>query len=95
MKFSNDGSYLATAGQDSIVRVWLVLGSPAAIALNDKKNNIDEEDDDDVGVAFEAEKKQASAEVLPGCRLIVRSNPLRLYAGHKSDITDLSWSKVS
>jgi hypothetical protein len=30
MKFSPDGCYLATAGQDSIVRVWVVVGSPAA-----------------------------------------------------------------
>lgn len=28
MKFSNDGKYLATGGQDMVVRVWRVLSSP-------------------------------------------------------------------
>ena len=91
MKFSHDGSYLATAGQDSTVFVWLVIGSPAELSARGAgdatpTNTIDGIDPD----AFAASKSSVNF----GCRKILHSTPLRIYAGHKSDVTDLSWSKV-
>ncbi len=36
VSFSHDGCYIATGGQDSIVRVWAVTGSPSAAEMDQK-----------------------------------------------------------
>ena len=99
MKFSADGSYLATGGQDSMVRVWLVLGSPAEIALKNKGRSKTGEDDSKENDLLDMIDQQAFMssqkydKLPPGLRAIVNPVPLRLYSGHKNDVTDLSWSK--
>lgn len=99
-KFSMDGNYLVTAGEDKIVRVWQVLNSPEGreIFNNDdvsqNKYNDDNSSDDETFEAYKRKvynhhrraKKEAYAPVF-------KSKPIREYSGHESDVLDVSWSK--
>lgn len=78
MGFSNDGRYLAAAGQDKKVRVWAVISS------TDERNSLELErgdaQDDDEPPVLKAP--------------VFRAKPIQVYEGHTGSILDLSWSKV-
>lgn len=78
MVFSNDGRYLAAAGQDKKVRVWAVISS-----IDDRNTaeleGRDAQDDD--------EPPRLKAPVF-------KTKPIQVYEGHTGSILDLSWSKV-
>ncbi|KTW32583.1 uncharacterized protein T551_00068 [Pneumocystis jirovecii RU7] len=78
MKFSRDGKYLATGGQDTILRVWMVIGAHNSNTNVDKKVNNDNENSSAYG-------KITAPVFFP--------DPIHEYVGHKSDVLDLSWSK--
>lgn len=82
MKFSKDGQYLATGGQDKIVRVWAVISSPADRSAHE----VDEEAIAGASVS-ERDNVKLTAPVF-------RSQPIKMYAGHTADVLDMSWSKV-
>lgn len=77
-EFSKDGRYLAAGGQDRIVRVWAVLGTPEERTSHEK----DESDPNASGGAT-----HLSAPVF-------QQKPHREYQGHTATVLDLSWSKV-
>ena len=76
--FSNDGKYLAAAGQDGKVRVWAVITSP-----EDRQESETEED----GSQDSDEPPQLKAPVF-------KAKPVQVYEGHTGSVLDLSWSKV-
>ena len=80
MKWSDDGSFLATGGQDSIVRVWLVKNSPACTEIATPEQ------------LLELELKAKKHSKTPSTDIIY-TTPFRLYSGHKADVIDLAWSK--
>lgn len=86
MKFSKDGRYLATGGQDKIVWVWQVISTKEERAVHEKE-------EDTAGFGSGGIYSNGR-----GVRLnapVFRSEPVHEYSGHTADVLDLSWSKVS
>lgn len=108
MKFSLDGQYLASAGQDGIVRVWKVIederidrfdiaNDPSSLYF--KMNPFSK-----IGSQVVDKEKQSSAKKLGGssdsaCVIFppkifrLTEKPLHEFRGHSGDVLDLSWSK--
>lgn len=109
MKFSLDGRYLATGGEDGIVCVWKVvedeISSELDILANDpsciyfKMNNFSclaplDADKEKLG---KTEKYRRSSDstcvILPPKIFRILERPLHEFHGHSGDILDISWSK--
>lgn len=80
MAWSHDGSFLATGGQDSIVRLWLVKNSAEAKKLSPEQ----------VSDLNGDGKSELPAEL---GRNVIFNKPYRMYSGHKADVIDLAWSR--
>ena len=104
ISWSEEGDFLATGGQDSIVRIWLVKNSKQAEKLCTKEqlDQLEHDDDNDHHhktdldeVLLSSTKKKYSSPFgnNKSRRKIIYNKPFRLYSGHKADIIDLAWSK--
>jgi WD40 repeat protein len=89
MKFSPNGHYLASGGQDMKVMVWAVGKLPT-----DTNNDTDHEDwppeDDDLD---DDQKATSSNSGGLGIDQFVCPDPYRIFEGHSGDVIDISWSK--
>ncbi|KAK9071670.1 hypothetical protein SSX86_008099 [Deinandra increscens subsp. villosa] len=108
MKFSQDGRYLATSGEDGVVRVWEVVE-------DDRSNDIDVPDIDPSCIYFTvnhlselapltAEKQKLSmlkslrktsdsaCVIVPPKVFRILEKPVHEFHGHKGEVLDLSWS---
>ncbi|KAK9369665.1 WD40-repeat-containing domain protein [Lipomyces kononenkoae] len=102
IKFSEDGKYLATGGEDRIVRVWSVISTP------EEREHYEAEEEE------QQQRQQQQDSVAPDSASmhshhrprantrsrkqklnapVFRSNPLREFVGHNGDVLDLSWSR--
>lgn len=109
MKFSLDGQYLASAGEDKILRVWQVVAG-------ERSNDFDIPELDPsclyftvshlsqlTPVATEKERihkltgirkaADSACVILPPKVFRIQENPLHVFHGHCAEILDLSWSK--
>ncbi|KAI3704832.1 hypothetical protein L1987_75061 [Smallanthus sonchifolius] len=108
MKFSQNGRYLATSGEDGVVRIWEVVE-------DDRSNDIDIPDIDPSCIYFTvnhlselaplmAEKQKLSmlkslkktpdsaCVIVPPKVFRIREKPVQEFHGHKGEVLDLSWS---
>jgi len=79
LKFNMEGKFLATGGQDAIIRVWTVVGSSRDRARWKHKAN--------------TTNNPEEHPLRPPKGAIINPIPFREYAGHTSDVIDLDWSK--
>ncbi|KAF8404397.1 hypothetical protein HHK36_009282 [Tetracentron sinense] len=91
MKFSPDGQYLATGGEDGVVRIWRVTSADASC------ENLTAEDTPNSGKnvkdILRRKNSNHASVVFPKKVFKIEESPLQECPGHTSDILDLSWSK--
>lgn len=100
MKFSSCGRLLATAGQDKVLRVWVVRDAYQFFQDMRTKYNaekvsptpsteslVSHHSSEDPNAIIEAAKSEE------GKRSIFMPKPFCKYTGHTSDLLDVSWSK--
>lgn len=105
MKFSKNGKYVATAGQEGVIRVWEVIlqrGKPQTNPTDSPStapNNGQQHQNGTEGVPHDGgvpERPQDTSTLYEGycsdCP-VLSSKPYRVYQGHKQDVLELCWSK--
>ena len=104
MKFSKNGKYVATAGQDGVIRVWEVIlqrGQPRAQDSAESPTSAQaQHHDSSNGNVFNGdsalpERQPDSSTMYEGYSSdcpVLRGQPYRVYQGHKQDVLELCWS---
>lgn len=84
IEFNNNGTFLASAGEDTIIKIWDIDTTLADSAVN---------------VAKGLSASGATESVIPGARVhssfvyIRKGTSLVAFSGHTSDVTALGWSQ--
>lgn len=91
MKFSPDGQYLASGGEDGVVRIWRVTSVDASsksfIDVGDFGSNVKEDK-----AKFGKKKSIHVPIVIPDKVFQIEESPLQEFHGHLSDVLDIAWS---
>ncbi|MCL7039239.1 hypothetical protein MKW94_023654 [Papaver nudicaule] len=88
MKFSPDGQFLASGGEDGVVRIWRVTST---IALEGGSKFVDRVKDTK---HFLGRKNSNPASVvIPKKVFKIEESPVQEFRGHTSDVLDICWSK--
>ncbi|KAL0332695.1 UNVERIFIED_CONTAM: WD repeat-containing protein 44 [Sesamum calycinum] len=89
MKFSPDGQYLASGGEDGVVCIWRVT-TVDAICKDDKCSF----GSPDVESKSSPQKKKSmhASVIIPGRIFHIEEEPLQKFHGHTSDVLDIAWS---
>eukprot|EP01038_Epipyxis_sp_PR26KG_P009525 gene9525-12831_t len=107
MKFSPDGLFLCSAGQDQRVVVWCVSNFPVRDNRKKENNNNHYEEDDYSDGLSSVDSKESKEGVMPkkGPPLkaehevqlhhFIHPTPYRVFAEHTGDVIDIAWSKSS
>jgi len=92
MKFSPCGQYLASGGEDGVVRIWRVTSlDKSSICFTSKDSNSNCK----VECKNTSPKKKNSCQpfiFLPNSIFQIEESPLQEFFGHSSDVLDLAWS---
>jgi WD40 repeat protein len=108
LKFSPDGRFIATGGQDCKVVVWSIGLPPSVSSLNSRKESeaSESEHSGDEGGRFTPRHSNfsadghgisigrlSSASDKAGMQPFIWPTPFRIFIGHTKDVIDVSWSK--
>ncbi|TSP36065.1 WD repeat-containing protein 44 [Bagarius yarrelli] len=107
MKFSHCGRLLATAGQDNVVRIWVLknaydyfnnmrikYNTEGRVSPSPSQESLcSSKSDTDGGLAAAAAAAAAEDSELEDRNVPFRQIPFCKYKGHTADLLDLSWSK--
>ena len=85
LKWSKDGTYLASAGQDGRVVLWQLAAASGPDDAQRGRNISCVSVPEGAGVVQDG----PVAELFP----VVRDSPIRVYREHQGDVVDLSWSE--
>nr|NVI79804.1 putative WD repeat-containing protein 44 [Cucujiformia] len=88
MKFSCCGKLLATAGQDKVLRIWVVRDSFQFFQEMRTKYNAEK-----VSPTPSQESLVSLQSNDTSSKLVFMPKPFCTYSGHTSDLLDVSWSK--
>ncbi|XP_061092392.1 WD repeat-containing protein 44 [Conger conger] len=101
MKFSHCGRLLATAGQDNVVRIWVLknafdyfnnmrikYNTEGRVSPSPSQESLNSSKSDTDGVSGATEDPDTEDRNVP-----FRQVPFCKYKGHTADLLDLSWSK--
>ncbi|KAH8363231.1 hypothetical protein KR084_007375 [Drosophila pseudotakahashii] len=98
MKFSSCGRLLATAGQDKVLRIWVLKDAYPFFQDMRNKYNADQKSSptpsqESLVSQHSAEEAIAMATAAEKCTGPFMPKPFCTYNGHTSDLLDVSWSK--
>ncbi|XP_022773788.1 transcription initiation factor TFIID subunit 5-like [Durio zibethinus] len=93
MKFSPDGQYLASGGEDGVVRIWHVTSTHASskpfMADGIMVRKMDK------GKFGFSRKNPIPSPVIPCKNFQMEESPMQEFHGHASDVLDLAWSSTN
>ncbi|XP_073156391.1 uncharacterized protein [Henckelia pumila] len=89
MKFSPDGQYLASGGEDGVVCVWRVNSAEAS--CDAKKCSFGSQDLETKPNSRRKMPKDPSI-IIPEKIFHIEEEPLQRFHGHSADVLDLTWS---
>ncbi|XP_039045650.1 WD repeat-containing protein 44-like [Hibiscus syriacus] len=91
MKFSPDGQYLATGGEDGKVRIWRVTSIDAFSKPLMAERGLGRSMGNGK-FGFGREKSVHSQVVIPDEIFWIKESPIHEFHGHSSDVLDVAWS---
>ncbi|TVU14606.1 hypothetical protein EJB05_38082 [Eragrostis curvula] len=93
MKFSPSGWYLASAGEDCVVRIWQIIEVEISPTLYRGKDSHEDVDKVKVFKTNLAKGQNHALAVIPKKAFRISETPLNEFHGHTSDILDMTWSQ--
>ena len=91
MKFSPDGKYLASGGEDGVVRIWRVTYANASSEFLADDGNYNTKPKEGKS-SFSSKPLRFATVVIPEKVFQIDELPIQELHGHSSDILDIAWS---